>query len=214
VPYGVPVAKAVTGGSRQFSAEPAGGQARAVGDLVEARRRASCGRPGSCPAGALAGESENKEARGFRRYGRGRAANGLQVRLPRMSPERASLCRRPCLRFTIRHHVTNETDSQNAGALPPPESLNAIGDARIDCFEHFWQPSGREAAHFATRQWHLRARCNSAAAEPTPCLASTGSPRPRDLPGTPGTGADGGGRRFKSGRPGRIETGRDQHAGI
>jgi hypothetical protein len=21
---------------------------------------------------------------------------------------------------------------------PPPESLNAIGDARIDCFEHFW----------------------------------------------------------------------------
>ena len=97
--------------------------------------------------------------------------NGLQVRLPRMSPERASLCRRPCLRFTIRHHVTNETDSQNAGALPPPESLNAIGDARIDCFEHFWQPSGREAAHFATRQWHLRARCNSAAAEPSPCLA-------------------------------------------
>jgi hypothetical protein len=52
VPYGVPVARAVTGGSRQFSAEPAGGQARAVGDLVEARRRASCGRPGSCPAGA------------------------------------------------------------------------------------------------------------------------------------------------------------------
>jgi hypothetical protein len=29
---------------------------------------------------------------------------------------------------------------------PPPESLNAIGDAKIDCFEHFWQPSGREAA--------------------------------------------------------------------
>ena len=29
---------------------------------------------------------------------------------------------------------------------PPPESLNAIGDARIDCFEHFWQPSRREAA--------------------------------------------------------------------
>ena len=29
---------------------------------------------------------------------------------------------------------------------PPPESLNAIGDARIDCFEHFWQSSGREAA--------------------------------------------------------------------
>src|SRR5918996_3322691 len=24
---------------------------------------------------------------------------------------------RSCLRFTIRHHVTNETDSQNAGAL-------------------------------------------------------------------------------------------------
>ena len=24
--------------------------------------------------------------------------------------------------------------------------LNAIGDAKIDCFEHFWQPSGREAA--------------------------------------------------------------------
>jgi hypothetical protein len=25
---------------------------------------------------------------------------------------------RSCLRFTIRHHVTNETESQNAGALP------------------------------------------------------------------------------------------------
>jgi hypothetical protein len=23
---------------------------------------------------------------------------------------------------------------------------NAIGDAKIDCFEHFWQPSGQEAA--------------------------------------------------------------------
>jgi hypothetical protein len=34
-----------------------------------------------------------KEARGFRRHRRGRAANGLLVRLPRMSPERASLCR-------------------------------------------------------------------------------------------------------------------------
>ena len=30
----------------------------------------------------------------------------------------------------------------------------------------------------------------------------------------PGTGADGGGRGFNSGRPGRIETGRDRHAGI
>ena len=29
---------------------------------------------------------------------------------------------------------------------PPPESLNAIGDAKIACFEHFWEPSGREAA--------------------------------------------------------------------
>jgi ABC-type xylose transport system permease subunit len=29
---------------------------------------------------------------------------------------------------------------------PPPESLNAIGDAKIGCFEHFWQSSGREAA--------------------------------------------------------------------
>ena len=29
---------------------------------------------------------------------------------------------------------------------PLPESLNAIGDARIDCFEHFWQTFGRKAA--------------------------------------------------------------------
>ena len=34
---------------------------------------------------------------------------------------------RSCLRFTIRHHVTNETDSQNAGAL---DFLQAIYDAR------------------------------------------------------------------------------------
>jgi 3-oxoacyl-[acyl-carrier protein] reductase len=37
---------------------------------------------------------------------------------------------------------------------------------------------------------------------------------PRDLQVCPGTGADGSGRGFNSGRPGRIETGRDQHAGI
>jgi len=29
---------------------------------------------------------------------------------------------------------------------PPPESLNVLGDTKIDCFEHFWQASGREAA--------------------------------------------------------------------
>jgi hypothetical protein len=45
---------------------------------------------------------------------------------------------------------------------PPLESLNAIGDARIDCFEHFWQPSGRGAAPLCYPPRHLRARCNSA----------------------------------------------------
>jgi hypothetical protein len=50
-------------------------------------------------------------------------------------------------------------------SLKPASStraLNAIGYARTDCFEHFRQPTGREALHVAARQPHLRARCNSA----------------------------------------------------
>jgi catechol 2,3-dioxygenase-like lactoylglutathione lyase family enzyme len=45
---------------------------------------------------------------------------------------------------------------------PPPESLNAIGDGRIDCFEGFWPPSGLEAAPRCYPPRNLRARCNSA----------------------------------------------------
>src|SRR5512132_4668112 len=41
---------------------------------------------------------------------------------------------RSCLRFTIRHRVTNETESQNAGALSravaPPPARTAGGGAR------------------------------------------------------------------------------------
>jgi hypothetical protein len=57
---------------------------------------------------------------------------------------------------------------------PPPESLNAISDAKIDSFEHFWQLSGREAAPLATRQPHLRARYNSAPTGTSPVGAAAG----------------------------------------
>jgi transcriptional regulator with XRE-family HTH domain len=43
----------------------------------------------------------------------------------------------------------------------------ATGDAKIDCFAHFWRPSGREAAPLCYPPTHLRARCNSAAADPS-----------------------------------------------
>jgi hypothetical protein len=45
---------------------------------------------------------------------------------------------------------------------PPPESLNAIGDARIDCFSTSDSRLDGKRLHFATRRRHLRARCNSA----------------------------------------------------
>jgi hypothetical protein len=77
---------------------------------------------------------------------------------------------------------------------PPPASLNAIGDAGIDCFEHFWQPSGREAAPHCyppTAPSGQMQQCPSAGLEPPspsagPTLmseAGRGRVRRRDLLG-------------------------------
>jgi hypothetical protein len=53
---------------------------------------------------------------------------------------------RSCLRSTIRHHVTNETDSQNAGALSPDQ----IADPKHPCqgavpqmHSHFFTADGQ-----------------------------------------------------------------------
>ena len=53
--------------------------------------------------------------------------------------------RRHLLRV-LHSYVGTVASGDHSNRRPPPESLNAIGDARIDCFERFWQPSGREAA--------------------------------------------------------------------
>jgi hypothetical protein len=83
--------------------------------------------------------------------GGGRAAGVLRRDVPAIRPSRH--------RRLVGAPAGTVASGVHSNRRPPLESLNAIGDARIDCFEHFWQPSGREAA---IRQWHLRARCNSA----------------------------------------------------
>jgi len=56
------------------------------------------------------------------------------------------------------------TSLGGTGDLKPASSTRVPSHrrAKIDCFEHLWQPSRREAAPLCYRQPHLRARGNSA----------------------------------------------------
>jgi hypothetical protein len=50
-------------------------------------------------------------------------------------------------RFTpLLAEASTVASGDHSNRRSPPESLNAIGDAKIDCFEHFWPPPGRAAA--------------------------------------------------------------------
>jgi hypothetical protein len=104
--------------------------------------------------------------------------------------------RRHLLRV-LHSYVGTVASGDHSNRRPPPESLNAIGDARIDCFERFWQPSGREAAPLCypptapsgqmqqcPQAWEIPNRDATRRRQSRPAL-STASPEPFDpLEGT------------------------------
>jgi hypothetical protein len=53
---------------------------------------------------------------------------------------------RSCLRFTIRHHVTNETESQNAGALGPNQTGLTRNATQPDLARPNWTVESRRLA--------------------------------------------------------------------